>query len=105
MKGSRPERYDWSTATKGEHSSLDQALPTPDQWQDREIPPHPAEGWAFEKFYNSESARLAALPSWVHEYNHHRPHSAVDRRRAQVIARASSGNDATERSGAVKYAG
>jgi transposase InsO family protein len=36
-----------------------------------------AEGWAFKKFYNSESARLAALPAWVHEYNHHRPHSAI----------------------------
>jgi transposase InsO family protein len=36
-----------------------------------------AEGWAFKKFYNSESARLAALPSWVHQYNHHRPHTAI----------------------------
>ena len=36
-----------------------------------------AEGWAFKKFYNSESARLAALPPWVHQYNHHRPHSAI----------------------------
>jgi transposase InsO family protein len=36
-----------------------------------------AEGWAFKKFYNSESARLAALPAWIHEYNHHRPHSAI----------------------------
>jgi transposase InsO family protein len=36
-----------------------------------------AEGWAFKKFYNSETARLAALPSWVHQYNHHRPHSAT----------------------------
>jgi transposase InsO family protein len=36
-----------------------------------------AEGWAFKKFYASESARLAALPAWVHEYNHHRPHSAI----------------------------
>ncbi len=35
------------------------------------------EGWAFKKFYSSESARLAALPAWVHEYNHHRPHSAI----------------------------
>jgi len=35
------------------------------------------EGWAFKKFYNSESARLAALPAWVHKYNHHRPHSAI----------------------------
>lgn len=39
-----------------------------------------AEGWAFKKFFNSESARLAALPTWVHEYNHHRPHSAVGKK-------------------------
>jgi len=39
-----------------------------------------AEGWAFTKFYNSESARLAALPGWVHHYNHHRPHSAIGKR-------------------------
>ena len=38
------------------------------------------EGWAFKKFYNSESARLAALPAWLHEYNHHRPHSAIGKR-------------------------
>jgi transposase InsO family protein len=39
-----------------------------------------AEGWAYKKFYNSESARLAALPAWVHQYNHHRPHSAIGKR-------------------------
>jgi transposase InsO family protein len=39
-----------------------------------------AEGWAFKKFYNSESARLAALPGWVHQYNHHRPHTALGKR-------------------------
>ena len=33
--------------------------------------------WAFRTFYASEAARLAALPSWLHEYNHHRPHSAI----------------------------
>lgn len=38
-----------------------------------------AEGWAFKKFYSSESARLAALPAWLHHYNHHRPHSAIGR--------------------------
>jgi transposase InsO family protein len=38
------------------------------------------DGWAFKKFYSSESARLAALPAWVHEYNHHRPHSAIGKR-------------------------
>jgi transposase InsO family protein len=36
-----------------------------------------AEGWAFKKLYSSESVRLAALPAWVHQYNHHRPHSAI----------------------------
>jgi transposase InsO family protein len=36
-----------------------------------------AEGWAFKKFYSSETARLAALPAWIHHYNHHRPHSAI----------------------------
>jgi transposase InsO family protein len=35
------------------------------------------EGWAFKTFYPSETARLAALPSWLHQYNHHRPHSAI----------------------------
>jgi len=38
-----------------------------------------AEGWAFKKFYNSETARRAALPAWLHEYNHHRPHTAIGR--------------------------
>jgi transposase InsO family protein len=38
-----------------------------------------ADGWAFKKFYNSETARRAALPAWLHEYNHHRPHTAIGR--------------------------
>jgi transposase InsO family protein len=36
-----------------------------------------AEGWAFSRHYNSESARRAALPAWLHTYNHHRPHTAI----------------------------
>jgi transposase InsO family protein len=36
-----------------------------------------ADGWAFKKFYNSESARRSALPAWIHHYNHHRPHTAI----------------------------
>jgi transposase InsO family protein len=31
------------------------------------------EGWAFKRFYATESARRNALPAWLHEYNHHRP--------------------------------
>ena len=36
-----------------------------------------ADGWAFKKFYPSEADRLAALSPWIHQYNHHRPHSAI----------------------------
>ncbi len=36
-----------------------------------------AEGWAFKKFYPTESARRKAMPAWIHEYNHHRPHSSI----------------------------
>jgi transposase InsO family protein len=33
--------------------------------------------WAFVRPYPSEAARRAALPSWLHHYNHHRPHTAL----------------------------
>jgi transposase InsO family protein len=36
-----------------------------------------ADGWAYARFYDSETARRAALPGWLHFYNHHRPHSAI----------------------------
>jgi transposase InsO family protein len=36
--------------------------------------------WAFDRFYPSEAARRAALPAWLHDYNHHRPHTAIGRR-------------------------
>jgi transposase InsO family protein len=39
-----------------------------------------AAGWAFRRLYLSESQRRKALPGWLHEYNHHRPHSATDRK-------------------------
>ena len=35
------------------------------------------DGWAFRRLYTSESARRNALPDWIHEYNHHRLHSAI----------------------------
>jgi transposase InsO family protein len=35
--------------------------------------------WAYKKFYSSESARRAAYPAWLHDYNHHRPHTATGR--------------------------
>ena len=36
-----------------------------------------ADGWAYSKHYNTESARRAALPAWLHFYNQHRPHTAI----------------------------
>ena len=36
-----------------------------------------ADGWAYAHHYHSETERREALPGWLHEYNHHRPHSAT----------------------------
>ena len=36
-----------------------------------------ADGWAYARFYGSETERRAALPGWIHFYNHHRIHSAI----------------------------
>jgi transposase InsO family protein len=36
-----------------------------------------ADGWAYTKLYRSENTRRAALAGWLHQYNHHRPHSAL----------------------------
>ena len=36
-----------------------------------------ADGWAYARLYGSETERQAALPGWLHFYNHHRIHSAI----------------------------
>ncbi len=36
-----------------------------------------ADGWAYARHYQSETERRTALPTWLHTYNHHRPHSAI----------------------------
>ena len=36
-----------------------------------------ADEWAYARFYPSETQRRAALPRWLHFYNHHRVHSAI----------------------------
>ena len=36
-----------------------------------------ADGWAYARFYSSETDRRSALPDWIHFYNHHRTHSAI----------------------------
>jgi transposase InsO family protein len=35
------------------------------------------EEWAYKRLYTSEKARRAALAGWLHQYNHHRPHTAI----------------------------
>ena len=45
------------------------------------LPPHPRRRvWAFGRFYATESARRNALPARLHEYNHHRPHTSIEKR-------------------------
>ncbi len=36
-----------------------------------------ADEWAYARPYSSETARRAALPNWLHMYNHHRSHTAL----------------------------
>ena len=36
-----------------------------------------ADGWAYARFYTSETERRAALPGWIHFYNQHRLHTAI----------------------------
>jgi transposase InsO family protein len=36
-----------------------------------------ADGWAYARFYPTETARRETLPAWLHFYNHHRPHTAT----------------------------
>lgn len=36
-----------------------------------------ADGWAYARLYESTEQRNAALPDWLHFYNHHRAHSAI----------------------------
>lgn len=35
------------------------------------------DGWAYARLYESTQQRNAALPAWLHYYNHHRVHSAI----------------------------
>lgn len=36
-----------------------------------------ADGWAYARFYETETERRDALPGWLHFYNLHRRHSAI----------------------------
>jgi transposase InsO family protein len=36
-----------------------------------------SDGWAYARYYDSETERRIALPGWIHFYNQHRIHSAI----------------------------
>ena len=36
-----------------------------------------ADEWAYAQTWLSDEARAATYPAWVHEYNHHRPHTGI----------------------------
>lgn len=36
--------------------------------------------WAYRRAYLNSTLRNAALPSWLHRYNHHRPHASLGRK-------------------------
>lgn len=36
-----------------------------------------AHEWAYAQTYRSETARAATYQTWLHEYNHHRPHGGI----------------------------
>ena len=33
--------------------------------------------WAYQRPYTTNTDRTAALPEWLHTYNHHRTHTAI----------------------------
>ena len=37
-----------------------------------------ADEWAYLRPFDSSAERAAALPAWLHTYNHHRSHTALE---------------------------
>jgi transposase InsO family protein len=42
--------------------------------------------WAYARLYRSNEERLMALPKWLHDYNHHRPHTALGGRAPAALS-------------------
>ncbi|WP_046014242.1 integrase core domain-containing protein, partial [Microbacterium sp. SA39] len=36
-----------------------------------------AQEWAYAETYASDEARAATYDTWLHHYNHHRPHTGI----------------------------
>jgi len=48
--------------------------------------------WSYAQLYTSNQARLATLAGWLHHYNHHRPHTALDGRSPMQLLNNVPGN-------------
>ena len=33
--------------------------------------------WAYVRHYSSDKARASTYQAWIHDYNHHRPHTGI----------------------------
>ena len=51
-----------------------------------------AEEWAYAATYLSDEARAATYPSWLHYYNHHRPHTGIGGQRPSDRVHNLTGN-------------
>jgi transposase InsO family protein len=51
-----------------------------------------AEEWAYANTYLSDQARAAAYPTWLHNYNHHRPHTGIGGQRPSDRVHNLTGN-------------
>ncbi len=47
--------------------------------------------WAYVEHYNSDPARAATYGSWVHHYNHHRPHTGIGGKSPIELSTTSAG--------------
>ena len=45
-----------------------------------EITSKALEDWAYQRAYPNSALRNAALPGWMHRYNHQRPHASLGRK-------------------------
>jgi transposase InsO family protein len=48
--------------------------------------------WSYARLYTNNQARLDTLPGWLHHYNHHRPHTALDGRSPMQLLNNVPGN-------------
>ena len=73
----RPARLDQHLRRPRHQAQTHAAPPTQTNGKFERFHRTPTDGWAYARFYRSEAERQAALPGWLHFYNHHRIHSAI----------------------------